>query len=158
MQNPPPNQPDYGNQYNAPPTPPLSNAAGDDTRAKTGLGLEANLGAALGYPVGILAIVIFIMEKGNRFARFHALQSILYHVVAIVVFIALILVWIVLGIITSLISSSLATLVSVLLWLLIMGVGLAYFAGLVFCAIKAYGGGWFKLPIVGNLAEKTVNK
>jgi uncharacterized membrane protein len=158
MQNPPPNQPDYADQYNAPPTPPLSNAGGDETRAKTGLGLDANLAAALGYPVGILAIIIFVMEKENRFVRFHALQSILYHAVAVVVFIALFIVWIVLSLLLSLISSSLVTVVSILMWLVMMVLGLAYLGGLIFCAVKAYGGNRFNLPVIGNMAEKTVNK
>jgi uncharacterized membrane protein len=158
MQNPPPTQPDYGNQYDAPLTPPLSNAVADDTRAKTALGLEANLGAAIGYPVGVLAIIMFFMEKENRFARFHALQSILYSAVAVVVFVALIIVWLVLSLLLSLVSSALATVVGILMGLVLVGIGLAYLGGLVFCALKAYGGNSFKLPVVGNMAEKIANK
>jgi uncharacterized membrane protein len=156
MQNPPPNQPDYGNQYSTP-APPVSTAV-DESRAKTGLGLEANLGAALGYPVGLLAIVVFVMEKTNRFARFHALQSILFHVVMVVVFIVLGIVWVILALITALISSSLVTVVSILMWLVMMLVGLAYLGALIYFAIKAYSGSTFKLPIVGNMAEKILNK
>ena len=158
MQNPPPTQPDYGHQYDAPPTPPPSNAVADDTRAKTGLGLDANLGAAIGYPVGVLAIIIFFMEKENRFARFHALQSILYSAVAVVVFVALIIVWLVLGLLLSLISSALATIVGLLVGLVLVVIGLAYLGGLIFSAVKAYGGNSFKLPVVGDMAEKIINK
>lgn len=126
--------------------------------AKTALGLDANLGAALGYPIGIVALIIFIMEKENRFARFHALQSLLYHVAAVVIFIIL---GILLGVLTavlSMIDSSLGGIVGILLWLLFMIVVLIYLAGLLFCAFKAYGGNLFKLPIIGNMAEKIVNK
>jgi uncharacterized membrane protein len=139
MENPPPNQ--SGNE-----------------NAKTALGLDANLGAALGYPIGIVALIIFIMEKENRFARFHALQSLLYHVAAVVLFIVL---GIVLGILTavlSMIDSSLGGIVGILLWLVFMVVVLIYLAGLLFCAFKAYGGNLFKLPIIGNMAEKIINK
>ena len=58
---------------------------------KSALGLDGNLAAALGYPVGIIAIICLIMEKENRFVKFHALQSILLHVAFIVV---AIVVWI----------------------------------------------------------------
>jgi len=62
---------------------------------KSALGLDGNLAAALGYPIGIIAIICLVMEKENRFVKFHALQSILLHVAFIVV---AIVVWI-LGII-----------------------------------------------------------
>jgi uncharacterized membrane protein len=137
---------------------PVQSGPGGEVSAKTALGLDANLGAALGYPVGLLAIVVFIMEKENRFARFHALQSILYHVTAAVVLIVL---GILLGVLTallSMISSSLGGLVGILLWLAFMLVLLAYIVGLLFCAFKAYGGSMFKLPIAGDMAEKILNK
>src|SRR6185436_8815156 len=62
---------------------------------KSALGLDGNVAAALGYPIGIIAIISLIMEKENGFVKFHALQSILLHVAAIILMIA---VWI-LGII-----------------------------------------------------------
>jgi len=49
------------------------------------LGLDGNLAAAIGYPFSILAIVCLVMEKENRFVKFHALQSILLHVAMIIV-------------------------------------------------------------------------
>jgi uncharacterized membrane protein len=161
MQNPPPNQPGYGNQYGAPP-PPLPNPPVGEANAKTALGLEANLGAALGYPIGIIALIIFIMEKENRFARFHALQSLLFHVAWIVVFIVLLIVGTIFGILMAAIASTMGSglgalvgLVMTLLWLAVVAV---YIGGLLFAAFKAYGGNWFKLPIIGNMAEKMVNK
>jgi uncharacterized membrane protein len=148
MQNPPPYQP----------VAPESNVAVDEARAKTALGLDANLGAALGYPVGILAIIIFVMEKTNRFARFHALQSLLFHVVMVVLFIVFGIVLGILAAILGMISNSLGVIVGLLIWLIFMGLGLAYIGALIFCAIKAYGGANFKLPIAGNMAEKILNK
>ncbi|HEY0005605.1 MAG TPA: hypothetical protein VGB17_12410 [Pyrinomonadaceae bacterium] len=155
MQNPPPEQQGYGNQYGMPPNAPAATA---DVKGKTGIGLDANLAAALGYPIGLLAIIMFIMEKENKFARFHALQSLLYHVAAIVFFIALMFIGLILALILSSISGSLATLVGIIIWLLYMVVFFAYFGGLLYAAYKAYQGHWFKLPLVGNFAEKTVNK
>ena len=158
MQDPPPNQTDYANQYQQSPAPASSNAVAEDARAKTALGLEANMGAAIGYPVGVLAIIIFFMEKENRFARFHALQSILYHVVAFVVFIALVIVWLIVSLLLSLISGTLATIVGALFGLVMLVAILAYLAGLILLAVKAYGGNKITLPVVGNMAEKMANK
>src|SRR3982751_3131991 len=84
MQNPPPDQQGYGynNQYGTPPpNAPLSTPPGGGPKDKSAIGMDANLTAALGYPVGLIAIIEIIIEKQNRFARFHALQSILFHVV-----------------------------------------------------------------------------
>ena len=45
-----------------------------------------------------------------------------------------------------------------LVWLLIWLVPVALFVGLILTAIKAYQGKSFKFPIIGNIAEKIVNK
>ena len=55
---------------------------------KSALGLDGNIAAALSYPIGIIAIICLIMEKENRFVKFHALQSILLHVAFVVLAIA----------------------------------------------------------------------
>jgi len=118
---------------------------------KSALGLDGNVAAALGYPIGIIAIICLIMEKENRFVKFHALQSILYHVTAIIVFIGLV---ILLTILTIMLAFARLGELSGLLWLLYMIVFVAYVAGLIFAAVKSYGGVYFKLPVVGNMAEK----
>ena len=56
---------------------------------KSALGLDGNVAAALGYPIGIIAIISLIIEKENRFVRFHAMQSLLLHVAWIVIAIVL---------------------------------------------------------------------
>ena len=55
---------------------------------KSALGLDGNVAAALGYPIGIIAIISLCIEKENRFVKFHALQSILLHVAAVICMIA----------------------------------------------------------------------
>jgi uncharacterized membrane protein len=154
MQNSPPGQQQqgYGSPYGTPPNAPMTPPPGGDggPKGKTALGgLDANLAAALGYPIGIIAIIMIIIEKQNRFARFHALQSLLLIATWIVVAI-------VLGIfisILSMISSYLGFfgLLFPLLWLL-------WFGALIFCAYKAYQGEWFKLPVIGDMAEKFAGK
>src|ERR1700704_4596207 len=72
---------------------------------KSSIGLDGNLAAALGYPIGIIAIICLIMEKENRFVKFHALQSILLHVAIVVVGICLGIVFMVIGIIMGVAAS-----------------------------------------------------
>jgi len=120
---------------------------------KSALGLDGNVAAALGYPIGIIAIICLVMEKDNRFVKFHALQSILYHVAAAIVFVAIVIVLAILMVVLSLISSTLAAL-STLLWLVYLLVVIAYVIGLIYTAVKAYNGENYMLPVVGNLADK----
>jgi uncharacterized membrane protein len=126
---------------------------------KSALGLDGNVAAALGYPIGIVALISLIMEKENRFVKFHALQSLLLFAAAIVVMIAL---W-VLGAIVVVggIAASAATnsgafggLAGMLLGIVWLVFVLALIAAIVMGAVKAYGGVEFKLPIIGNMAEK----
>jgi uncharacterized membrane protein len=130
---------------------------------KSALGLDGNLAAALGYPIGIIAIISLIMEKENRFVKFHALQSLLLHVAFIVVAIAVWIIGIVLliaGIAASAATNSGAAggLVGMLFGLIWLVVIVAYIGGLILAAVKAYGGNYFKLPVIGNMAEKFANK
>jgi len=120
---------------------------------KSALGLDGNVAAALGYPIGIIAIICLVMEKDNRFVKFHALQSILYHVAAAIVFVAIVIVLAILMVVLSMISSTLAAL-STLLWLVYLLVVIAYVIGLIYTAVKAYNGENYMLPVVGNLADK----
>jgi uncharacterized membrane protein len=138
--------------------PPVPVQTGGEVNAKTALGLDANLGAALGYPVGVLAIVIFIMEKENRFARFHALQSILYHVGAVVVFMVLGILLGVLAAVLSMIDNSLGAIVGILLWFVIMIGVLIYFVFNLFLGYKAYTGASMHVPIIGGMTDKILNK
>ena len=130
---------------------------------KSALGMDGNLAAALGYPIGIIAIISLIMEKENRFVKFHALQSLLLHVAFIVVAIAVWIIGIVLliaGMAASAATNSgagvgLMGLLSMLIWLAFF---VTYVGVLIFAAVKAYGGNYFKLPVIGNMAEKFANK
>ena len=106
---------------------------------KTSTGLEANLAAALSYLVGFVTGIIFLLwEKDNRFVRFHAMQSTM-------VFGAFFIVYVVLTI----------TLVGAILILPLMLVQLVVW---VLCMIKAFQGEMFKLPVIGEMAEKQLDK
>ena len=155
MQNPPPGQHEYGTAYNPPPP---------DTSQKSGVGLEPNIAAALSY-IWIVGLIFFIMEKENRFIRFHALQSILYGVVWIVAVFVLAIVNIIIGVIFGVVASAAGdagAFVGMIVWLISMFIWLVfplvYLGTLILAAVKAYQGKTFKLPIIGNMAERMVNK
>ena len=155
MQNPPPGQQQqgYGSPYGTPPpNAPLQPPPGDGgPKGKTALGgLDANIVAALGYPIGIIAIIELIIEKQNRFARFHALQSLLLHVAFVVLYMGV-------GILMAIMMAVVDTL-GLIFGLLMPVIGLAYIGALIFCAYKAYQGEKFKLPAIGNMAENFANK
>jgi uncharacterized membrane protein len=152
MQNPPPTQQGYGygQPYGTPPNAPLSTPPGGGPNDKTAIGLDGKITSALGYPIGLIAIIEIIIEKENRFARFHSFQSLLLHAAWIVIFILL---SIVMGI-AAVISGTLAALMGLVVSLL----SLVYFGSLLFCAYKAYQGETFKLPVIGDMAANFANK
>lgn len=152
MQNPPPNQQGqgYGNQYNTPSNTPIATPPGGGPNDKTGIGMEANLASALGYPIGLIAIILVIIEKENRFARFHALQSLLLHVAWVVVFIVCGIFFAILAAISDVLGILGIILFPVLL--------LVYIASLLFCAYKAYQGQMFKLPVIGDVSANFAGK
>jgi len=132
-----------------------------ENTGKSALGLDGNIAALIGYIFWPIALVCVIIEKENKFVRFHAIQSLLYNALIIVAAIVLVIVVIFLGIIGiasaaagssggGAIGGILGSLVS-LVWLIFF---LAYLAGLIYAAVQAYGNKMFKLPIVGNMAEK----
>ena len=122
---------------------------------KSSTGLDENIAALLSYIFGwVSGLIFFLIEKDSRLVRFHAMQSLLFNVLVGVVLIALWIVLFVVFMIASQISGALTTLLS-LVSLLIWGVfGLAVLAGFILCLVKAFQGQYFKLPLIGNFAEK----
>lgn len=123
---------------------------------KSAIGMDGNITALIGYIVGIVALVLIFIEKDNKFVRFHALQSVLWSVGIGVGFFVVVIIGMILGIVVSMVSSTLGSIVWGITALLYLGLFLALFGGLVYGAIKSYGGEMVKLPFVGNLAEKWV--
>ena len=123
--------------------------------AKSSTGLDENIAALLSYIFGwVSGLIFFLIEKDSRLVRFHAMQSLLFNVLVGVVAIALWIVLFVVFMIAAQISGTLATLLS-LVSILVWGVFvLAILAGFILCLVKAFQGQYFKLPVIGNLAEK----
>ncbi|MFA5334136.1 MAG: DUF4870 domain-containing protein [Candidatus Omnitrophota bacterium] len=106
---------------------------------KTTVGMDANLAAALSYVFGwVSGLIFFLIEKENKFLRFHAMQSILFAASWTVILI-------VLGI-------------TVVGAFLIPIVGLIFFVVWIVLIIKSFSGEQFKLPVIGDMAEKYSSK
>jgi len=107
-------------------------------QGKCSNGMPANIAALLSYLLGFITGIIFYMiEKDNKFVRFHAMQSIitfgaLFALNTILAFIPVI----------GWRLSPIVGVIALILWIILM--------------IKAYQGENFKLPIIGDLAKKQI--
>ena len=123
--------------------------------AKSSTGLDENIAALLSYVAGwITGLVFFMIEKDSRLVRFHAMQSLILSGGGMVVLIALWIFIFIASLIIGQVSGILGFLVSTVLSLVAGLLGLAILIGAIICLIKAYQGQYFKLPVIGNLAEK----
>ena len=121
---------------------------------KSALGLDGNVTALIGYIIGIVALVLIFIEKDNKFVRFHAIQAVLWAAFCTIGIIVIAFVGTILGLVLTQVSTSLAGIVWSLTVLIYLGLIFGFVGGLIFGAIKAYGGSLFKLPVVGSFAEK----
>ena len=139
--------------------PPVQVSSQPPAVGKSSTGLDENVAALLSYIFGwISGLIFFLMEKDSRLVRFHAMQSILLNVSFIVILIALYIAWAVVVIVMAMISDVLASIGGLLFGLLILVFFIAILIAWVMCLIKAYGQQYFKLPIIGNFAEKFSQK
>jgi uncharacterized membrane protein len=120
---------------------------GTRTAATGSTGLAPNVAGALAYVLGaITGVILFVIEKDNRFVRFHAAQSIAVTIVLIVVSIGL-----------SVLSSALVFVpILGLIVALLLSVGL-FFATFVLWVLlmwRAYQGREWEVPIAGGIARK----
>ncbi len=101
---------------------------------KSSTGLNENIAGLLCYLLGwITGLVFFLIEKDSKFVKFHALQSILMSIALIVVSIVLSFIPVV---------GNYISLLFLILWIFMM--------------FKAFQGQKFKLPIIGDIADKKV--
>ena len=106
---------------------------------RTSCGFDANVAAALSYLVGFVSGLIFLLvEKDNKFVRFHAMQSTLFFIGIVVIDVLLQ----VIPILGALVVIFLLIPLSAVVWLLMM--------------YKAYQGEDYKLPLVGQWAADRI--
>jgi uncharacterized membrane protein len=99
-------------------------------------GLQANLAGLLCYVLGLLSgLLFFLIEKKSKFVKFHALQSMLLSVALFVISLVLAFVPVI-----NEVAALVLPILSLILWIFLM--------------VKAYQGQTFKLPMIGDVAEK----
>jgi len=107
-----------------------------EIKGKTSTGMEQNLEGLLCYVLGwVTGIIFLLLEKENKFVRFHAIQS-------IVVFGAYTVISIILGFIP------------IIGWIINVLLGIAAFIFWIVLMVKAYQGQMYKLPVAGDIAER----
>ncbi len=103
---------------------------------KTSTGIQPNVAALLSYLLGfITGVIFFLIEKKNKFVRFHAMQSIFTFGALFILNIILPLIPVI-----GLFLVPFVSLAGLILWIVLM--------------VKAYQGEMFKLPVVGELADQ----
>lgn len=111
----------------------------------TTMNMDPNVAGGLSYILGwITGLIFFLVEKQNRFVRFNAMQSILLSV-------AVAIAYVVVGIVGVIPIIGLITL------LLTPLIGIAAFVLWLICLINAFQGKYFKLPLIGDYAERWAN-
>jgi len=123
---------------------------------KTALGLDTNVGSMLCYmPLCavslIYSIIVLATERDNKMMRFHAFQSLL---LTGVYFVGILVVSFIGGMIAGITGSGL---LGTLFSLLSIFIVIAFLAAMIYGCVKAYQGQMFKLPVVGDMAEKWSN-
>ena len=101
--------------------------------------MEQNLEGLLCYVIGwVTGIIFLILEKDNKYIRFHAIQSIVvfgaFTVLAVIFYFIPVIGWIL---------NLLLGIFAFILWIVLM--------------VKAYSGQMYKLPVAGDIAEKNSN-
>ena len=110
--------------------------------------LKENVAGAVAYLTFIPAIFFLLVMpfKRNHFVRFHAFQSIFFAIAAIGIAIVLRVLFALLAFVPW---------VGYLLaWLTVLLVSLAWGILWLVVIVKALQGEWFKVPVIGGLAEK----
>jgi uncharacterized membrane protein len=136
--------PKCGAAQNSAVAAPASSAADSPTA-----GIDENVAGLLCYIFGWITGLIFLLIDKRPFVKFHGGQAIAFNICILPIWFALWIVWLIIAHI-PLIG---------LLGLVIFPVfGLAVFATWIFLMYKAYSHEKFKLPIIGDIVDKMVNK
>ncbi len=115
--------------------------------SKTSIGIDENLAGVLAYFFAPLSsILLIVMEKNSKSVKFHAYQSLGLVVAWFVITFGYSFSWFLPDFLSLLVSCALSLL------------GLATFALWIFLMWKAYNNEMYKLPVIGDFAEKQANK
>lgn len=128
---------------------------------KTALGLDSNVGALLCYILNfvcylgiVYSIIVLVTDKTNKLPRFHAVQSLVLTVSLVVLMIVLYIAMFIGVFVDAAIG---LPIISGIAGLIMLVLSLAALVFMIIAAVKAYGGELYKIPVIGNLAEKYSN-
>lgn len=118
-----------------------------DASGGKGTGLAPNIASMLCYIcMPITSIIFMLMEKENKDVQFHAWQGTTFGVGWIVVVV-------VLNILTMILTQ-IATFLGVIMSILVPVLGLGVLVLWIICLVKSYQGERWKIPYIGDFAEK----
>ncbi len=113
-------------------------------------GLSENAAAAIAYLTIIPSIIFLVLEPYNRMrlVRFHSIQNL-----------ALCVAWIAIWICVTILHTVLHFIPFIYLLFILadLAISVGFFVAWLLCILKASKGEYFKLPIIGDFAEKQAN-
>lgn len=122
------------------------------TTEKSSTGLDVNVASALSYVLGLVSgVIFFAIETQSRVVKYHALQSMLMSVAVMVVYIVYSVLWAIMARVPLL--GWVAGIFGFLGWAVLM---LGFLALWIYCLVKAFNGERFKLPYLGEIAERQI--
>ena len=143
-------QQQYGTQGKGPYQPPRRAAQETTPIGATSIGLNPRIEALLSYLFGwVSGLVFFVIERKNKYVRFHAIQSFLYFGSLAIILGILKLLAAILGSI-FLIGFILGFIFNIAIFL----VGFIVFVSWLYLMVQAYRGKKPKVPFFGDFAER----
>ena len=112
-------------------------------------GIEENIAGLLCYLFGWVTGLIFLLIDKRPFVKFHGAQSIAFNISIVPIWFALWIVWLIIS------HIPIVGLISLIIFPVF---GLAVFVAWIFLMYKAFSHEKFKLPIIGDMVEKMLNK
>ncbi len=109
-----------------------------EEQSSGGTGLDPKVASLLAYLLGIVGGIIFYSISKDSYVRFHSMQSILLCVGLFILYFAFFIL----------------SLIIPFLWFISWIIYVGVFALWIVVMIKAYQGERYKIPIIGDMAEK----
>jgi uncharacterized membrane protein len=131
------------------PGAPVPKRGAANYSTSTSTDIEPVVAAALSYILGLITGIVFlVLEKDNRYVRFHAAQSIVVSVFIVIASIGV-----------SMVSRAIAYIPMIgwaVVLLLTIGLSVGTFVLWLLLMWRAYNGDEWELPIAGGMARKLV--
>ena len=124
------------------------------SQAPAAAGLDENIAGLLCYVLGWITGLIFLLIDKRPFVRFHAMQSLITFGGGAVVIMILGMVGFGIGIAGGVMGGAGSLMMGGISFLIYMVLYVGMLVAWILCMVKAYQGQRYKLPIVGDMAEK----